>query len=72
MGLCLVKAVDSADSRERMDLETLKRGVRPQGIASASQVKPERAAIRGWGPGALRGREQWALGPEGVIVAQQD
>lgn len=49
----------------------MKRGVRPQGVASASQVKPERVAIWG-GAGALRGREQWALGPEGVIVAHQD
>lgn len=30
-----------------MDLETMKRGVRPQGIALASQVKSERAAMRG-------------------------
>ena len=27
----------------------MKRGVRPQGVASASQVKPERVAI--WGGG---------------------
>lgn len=36
-----------------MDLETMKRGVRAPGIALASQVKPERAVMRG-GTGALR------------------